>query len=419
MLRKESISKFIKVLVFLYLALAVTLYGAPELTIYPQVMGVLLTLIFFLEIGTKKLKTNSSVPVRTFGIFIVFMLLGTMFVSTSWNFFFTTFQVFLLLFVLSNILVMSDSHKFYYWGLIVGGLAAIFLQVLQGRPLFGFGVSDLGRVGGTIGNVNDFAFILGTGINFLLFSFYASEGTEKTFFWRNVKWLIILLFLVECIFFTGSKAGIIMMVLSFLTFFFFKLRKTSFMKKIVAGIGVLIVFSVVSPKSFNIEAVVFERFKTMYAFVTGQTIYTNSTGEDTSTKQRSDLIIDGVRLWSERPILGWGPNEFRYVNRVENDTYSHNNFIEILVNFGLLGFFIFYFSHFYLLRKLLKLRKMKHRKDEVNWLLLMLFSLFIIDMTFVTYYNKIYFINLAFILAKTKKLEEYFKAKQLVHTNLH
>ena len=416
-LKKENTSKLVKTMVFLYLALAVAFYGSPELTIYPQVLGVLLTCIFFVNIGIRKVSLNFSVPIKMFAIFILLMLLGTMFVSTSWSFFFTTFQVFILLFILSNILIMSNSHEFYYWGFIVGGLIAIIMQVIEGRPLLGIGINLVERVGGTIGNVNDYAFVLGTGVNFLFFSFYDTGKKKKTFFWKNIKLIIILLFLVECVFFTGSKSGIIMMAFSFLVFIILKLKRISLMKKFLTGIVAITLLSVITPKSINIDAVVFERFQSMYDLATGVSMYSDSY-EDTSTTQRADLIIDGIRLWSERPILGWGPNEFRYINKVDDDTYSHNNFIEILVNFGLLGFIIFYFSHFYLLRKLLKLKKMKQRKDEVNWLLLMLFSLLIIDMTFVTYYNKIYFINLAFILANTKKLENYFKIKRVVHTNL-
>jgi O-antigen ligase len=164
----------------------------------------------------------------------------------------------------------------------------------------------------------------------------------------------------------------------------------------------------VNPNSIEIEFSVFDRFLGMY-----DTLSDNSASEDASTSQRSDLITEGIRLWSERPLVGRGPGQYAWVNKVEYGVYSHNNFIEILVNFGLLGFLIFYSVHIYLLRKLFKLKKMKQRNNEVNWLLVMLFSLLIIDCTFVTYYNKIYFINLAFILVNVSKLETYFKLKMI------
>jgi O-antigen ligase len=193
------------------------------------------------------------------------------------------------------------------------------------------------------------------------------------------------------------------------------LNKTSFTRKILLFITGFILISVITPR-VTLDAIVIDRFENMLNFSksTKGKIYFY---DDGSSEQRLNLIIDGIRLWSERPFFGWGANEYRYINKVTYDCYSHNNFIELLANFGLLGFFLFYFIHFYLFRKLLKLRKMNQRNDEINWLLLMLFSLLLVDMTFVTFYNKIYFIVLAFILANTMHLEKYFKLKKKLTKN--
>ena len=408
-LKKENTNKLVKAITFLYLLSAIALYGTPDMTIYPQVLGFLLTLIFFLNIGIKKVKINFSIPLKIFAIFIFITFLSTMFTSGSLSFFFTVFQVFMLLFILSNILIMSNTHEFYYWGVIAGALMTIFWQIIEGRILLGSGINELGRVGGSVGNVNDYAFVLSVAINFLLFSFYNTAKKKKMVYWNMIKWIIILFLIVECLFFSGSKSGIILISISLLVFFIFKFNKTSFIRKILIFIAGLILISVITPR-IVIDAIVIDRFENMFNL-------SKSNGkiyfyDDSSSDQRLNLIIDGIRLWSERPFFGWGANEYRYVNKVTYDCYSHNNFIELLVNFGFLGFFLFYFIHFYLFRKLLKLKKMNQRNDEVNWLLLMLISLLIVDITFVTYYNKIYILVLAFILANTMHLEKYFKLKK-------
>ena len=41
-------------ILFLYLVFAVGLYGSPSLTIYPQLIGVLLTVVFFGSVLIKK-----------------------------------------------------------------------------------------------------------------------------------------------------------------------------------------------------------------------------------------------------------------------------------------------------------------------------------------------------------------------------
>lgn len=403
---KISSSSILRAILFLYLVFAVGLYGAPNLTIYPQLIGVLLAVVFFGSVLNKKTVLVFTIPIKIFVIFLFYAFLFTILFSTSWEFFFTILQVILLLIIVYNILLKSNTYGFFYLGITIGCLLIIFLQVIGGRPLIAIGVIILDRLGGTAGNVNDYAFILCTAINLLLFSFYVDANKKKMFYWKILKLLIILLFAIEIIFFTLSKTGLIIMLFSFIIFSSNYIIKSSVISKFLVVTAVLILYLMVNPNSIEIEFSVFDRFLGMY-----DTLSDNSSSVDASTSQRSDLITEGIRLWSERPLLGWGPGQYRWVNKVDFGVYSHNNFIELLVNFGLLGFFIFYSVHFYLLRKLFKLKKMKQRNNEVNWLLIMLFSLLIIDLTFVTYYNKIYVINLAFILVNVRKLETYFKLK--------
>ena len=396
----------LRAILFFYLVFAVGLYGAPNLTIYPQLLGVLLSVVFFGSVLIKKSGLFFPIPLKIFVIFLFFSFLSTILFSTSWDLFFTIFQVTFLFIVVYNVLLKSNSYGFFYWGITLGCLLIIFLQVINGRPLFVVGIIIIERLGGTAGNVNDYAFVLCTAINLLLFSFYVDANKKKMFYWKILKLLIILLFAIEITFFTLSKTGLIIMLFSFIIFSFNYIIKSSVISKFLVVTAVLILYLTFNPNSIEIEFSVFDRFLGMY-----DTLSDNSSNEDGSTSQRSNLIIEGLRLWSERPLFGWGPGQYRWVNKVDFGYYSHNNFIEILVNFGLLGFLIFYSIHFYLLRKLFKLKKMKQRNNEVNWLLIMLFSLLITDITYVTYYNKIYIICLAFILVNVKKLEKYFQLK--------
>ena len=64
---------------------------------------------------------------------------------------------------------------------------------------------------------------------------------------------------------------------------------------------------------------------------------------------RTDLIKEGLLLFSQRPFLGYGINNFRYYygQKTGLRTYTHNNFLELLVGVGLLGFFIYYSIYIY------------------------------------------------------------------------
>ena len=316
--------------------------------------------------------------------------------------------------IIYNLLYQFNLYDFFYWAMILGCLLIIFLQVINGRSLLATEITVTERLGATAGNVNDYAFFLCTAINLILFSFYVDTKKKKIFFGNILKLIIILLFVIEISFFTLSKSGIILISLSII-YFIYLFNNNSVTRKILAGIVVFIIYLVVKPNFTGENFAVFDRFTGMYDTLSSS----NLSNEDGSTIQRISLIKDGVRLWSERPLFGWGPGQYRWNNNVDFGYYSHNNFIELLVNFGLLGFSLFYYIHLYIIRELLKLKKMKQRNKEINWLLLMLFSLLIFDITAVTYYNKIYFLNLAFILVKLKHLEKYFKLKQIINTNLN
>ncbi len=63
--------------------------------------------------------------------------------------------------------------------------------------------------------------------------------------------------------------------------------------------------------------------------------------EGRETGKRSGMIVEALRLWWERPVAGYGIDQFRYANRLYG-TYSHNNYTEILANFGVIGLISFY-----------------------------------------------------------------------------
>lgn len=63
--------------------------------------------------------------------------------------------------------------------------------------------------------------------------------------------------------------------------------------------------------------------------------------EGRETGKRSGMIVEALRLWWERPIAGYGIDQFRFANRLYG-TYSHNNYTEMLANFGVIGLISFY-----------------------------------------------------------------------------
>ena len=56
------------------------------------------------------------------------------------------------------------------------------------------------------------------------------------------------------------------------------------------------------------------------------------------------MIQYGMDYFKERPLLGHGIENFRYLyaQEVGKETYSHNNYIELLVNNGIVGLLLYY-----------------------------------------------------------------------------
>ena len=62
---------------------------------------------------------------------------------------------------------------------------------------------------------------------------------------------------------------------------------------------------------------------------------------------RETMIEIGWHAWPESPLLGHGFDSFKYYNVQVTGRffYSHNNFIELLYNLGIIGFIVYYWFY--------------------------------------------------------------------------
>lgn len=128
---------------------------------------------------------------------------------------------------------------------------------------------------------------------------------------------------------------------------------------------------------------------------------------DLSTNMRSDMIKYGLIWFTENPLLGIGIDNYRFLSGAIFDMprYAHNNYIELLVGTGVLGFTAYYVVYLYLLSGLLKLHKEKNQVADIM-LLVLIIQLFC-DIASVSYLFKstyIYFI-IAFACIRKAKID--------------
>lgn len=95
------------------------------------------------------------------------------------------------------------------------------------------------------------------------------------------------------------------------------------------------------------------RFETVIEYETG-----NAASADTSAMVREAMREKAMVLWTDHPIFGYGLNMFTDVSGF--GMYTHNNFLELMCNHGIVGMILYYSFYGYLLYKLFK-NKSQHK----------------------------------------------------------
>src|SRR5438876_9431686 len=69
--------------------------------------------------------------------------------------------------------------------------------------------------------------------------------------------------------------------------------------------------------------------------------YQEGEGLDSSAEEGVTIWEDAVHVFNEDPILGTGFNTYAYMGRVGGYTDTHNYYLKILIETGLVGLLIF------------------------------------------------------------------------------
>lgn len=127
-----------------------------------------------------------------------------------------------------------------------------------------------------------------------------------------------------------------------------------------------------------------------------------------SDQGRVLMIESGFRYFLQRPIFGWGNNSFMLLFGADTGyyLYSHNNFIELLVNLGLVGFLLYYSFYAYLINKLWKIKNDENSLKE--FFLAFIISILFFEIGAITYCYQ----NIISILIALASLFIFLKGEQ-------
>lgn len=211
-----------------------------------------------------------------------------------------------------------------------------------------------------------------------------------------VVWSLISLVMIFVIMLTGSRKALLVLVIPIAIIAMYDLKKRFLWAVMLLLIGVGIFYMAMTVPFFY--DIIGNRIEDLYNILTG-----NDDGTEDSS--RKILIEYGLKWFQDSPIIGYGMNCFRVLSDKTSyfagkNFYAHNNFIEILVGGGLIGFFIFYSYTIKLYRRI-----KGHREYTYRYVLAILCMTLFLDMALVSYYDVImqFLIMLCFVILNLEK----------------
>lgn len=390
---------FIRVVIFLLLFLYVALNQF--FLVLP--LTILLLIVFILDSGKVK-KRNLRGNIYS-GQMAVLILLSCISLIWSPNRDDAIFQISIL-----TVLAVNGFLLYYYTNkynllsfIVVFTLFVSFINQIAALriPIFNFllynstergGADGVvmgwgwgGRFSGMMQNPNSLAI-------FLLFSIYLSlSNLSLSNFAKKSRFIIYLhvgniLLSFYTLFLTQSRKGLVFAVMLIgLSFFVeFTIKKATIYSFLIV-FAIAIAFLV--PSIREIVDANFIRANRVADTIQG-------TDAESSSLHRLYFVVEGWSSFKEKPLLGYGVNSFRHYY----DSYSHNNFVELLFGLGLMGFLVYYQIHFKLVQSIRKLKGNSGIYLFTGIILLM-------DIGYVSYESKINMLVFVTLLIQCQQLQ--------------
>lgn len=351
------------------------------------IFNIMLLGIFTLLFLMKKLKIyKANKVIFIYFIFSVFSLATSMWAVDFDRATLKSLQLFLIvinMILISNVIRNYHIMHFFMYGILLGSFFN-FIFAFEIVPTT-MEIYAESRFQGTVGNANDLAIvmIISIFISIIYLSYEKEKCNNKILFYYQYINIILSLYLILL---SVSKKGIIF---GFSLVFIYVLTNMIEFKNIIR----LVVAGLIGYIAFINFSNLDDFWETFSAIERRFTLFQEGISSGSSfgsTGLRLYFIRLGLEIFQEHPIFGIGLNNFRLYS---GGYYAHNNYIELLVGTGVVGFTIFYAIYIYLFRKILQ---------TINFDLKYMFIVFLIillgmDIASVTYYNKLFMYLLLFI----------------------
>ncbi len=359
-------------------------------------VGFLLTLTFLIEWIAGRRELQVPMALAWFAAFIGFCALQMTWAPGNLEMLLTLVQ----LFVLSAIIVSHETDGrgtiLVEYAFYLAVLGTFVYNQFSGEVPFG------GRISSTTGNPNTYSLVLMCVAVIALRRILLVALSPKVSF----KHLLLpLVFYIACFygvtFLGGSRKGIILSVVVSVFIVWYWIWQQPPQYRILLTIAVAGVFVGIGYVLYRSPQA--ERLAYFGHFLEG------SGKVDSSISTRADLLQEGLQFWLQRPFTGWGLAMFQ--EHSSEALYSHNNYVELLANQGLIGTVFYAMIYVSLLVSLARswLRsKDRLLKADIFWATAVLVMLVTWDFAAVSYYEKTTWIILSLaigIAARARRTE--------------
>ena len=388
----NSIIKYsLLISLFIYTFTSINFRGIEEYAWVPNMMGILLCFAFVLNLS--KIKIEFNYPLLILFILVIWNLVSVFPNPEVFRYFITSSLIFILAFVVYNICVTyPEATEYIKWAFII----SLFIQIWISNNFIQYtewGTVD--RHKGTMGNANLYSLFINIAFIFVL----QRIGRPKNILKYLLIFAAISLVVFEIIN-AGSRKGIIFTILIILFYYSNSFMRIGNINKIIYIIlGSIFIYQVAT---YVMDSKYFYRF--FQSFYYEEVSYVEL--------HRYALAQDGLRMFYEKPIFGWGADGFRHFNNIDK-TYSHMNFMELLVNYGIIGFMLFYSMYIWFFNKIYNLKNDDKNlviSDKYIFLFFLIVTL-VLDLAMVRIFERIYWIIIAMYLGKIYSEEKIDEAK--------
>lgn len=381
---------------FLFVFMVVCMFVAPN-----AIIGYLGTSFFILYSYLKilRFKTKISLYFVLEFLFIFYMFLQMIFFSLYSNtvqivgirnlFITLIFNVGIFQYVREKGYCLASEN--YANGLLIG---SFILLALYPETIFQDGFSAIAYKGLSMFKIGGVAAVNISWVNsigiVLLWPIFLMKREKKT--------LLKIMFLLFFVLITGRRKIFLILLTAFVGGSYLFAMKGGFqkvVKAIIIGIfsllGVYLLITQV-PILYNFIG---KRLVNALVYIFSSDVPSG----DSSLIVRDRLTIMAKNAWNDSPIWGQGYNSFALKYNNEG-YYSHNNYLEILVSFGIVGMGLYYLKYLYIVFIAINAkRKNLLNKWFYQYLILNLIALIVLERYQITYMYRVFTVILIFMVS--------------------